>query len=105
MTRKKRFILLNFFIPGSLHLYFDEFWRFILVFTVTMLFLMLTLLDFYAMIRTMYDSFIVDGGVVLPEKVYIYRIALWTVAMSVVTYVSIRYCIARFEEEKKTEDT
>ncbi len=100
MTRKKRFILLNFFIPGSLHLYFNEFWRFILVFTVTLLFFMLTLMDFYAMMRTMYDSFIVDGGVVLPEKRFIYRILLWSVAMSIVTYVSIRYCIARFEKEE-----
>lgn len=74
------------------------------MFTVTQLFLMLTLMDFYAMMRTMYDSFIVDGGVVLPEKRFMYRILLWSVAMSVVTYVSIRYCIARFEKEKKTED-
>ena len=102
MNRKKRFILLNFFVPGSLHLYFNEFWRFIFVFTITLVFLMLTLLDFYAMLRTMYDAFIVEVGVVMPEKHFIYRIVLWSAAMAVVTYWSIRYCIARFEKEKNT---
>lgn len=95
--KKKKYLILNFFVPGIAHIFFKEYLYFLIVFGLTVFFIVLMIFNLIDLAKPFYDFFIDRNELPKLKWMLIGKIAVYMVILNIVHYFSLRKIIKNIE--------
>ena len=102
MNKERKYFLLNFFIPGVIHIYYGEYFRFFLVFVsilIFTLFSILNVIDIFHILKAKGFSILALNEIVFP----VIKIIVYFLLINIIYFFSF-YTIIKKKERSVNEN-